>query len=114
MASESFPHLQTHINRVVTAQISVRHDSLSCNTVVRHSYDLATQFIVLSLAIPIKHIGRHGNKGHVGIDLVEVSANATGAIGPENLAALNMGTISVDRAVLVECEDWSPADVFAG
>lgn len=113
MTTESLPHIQTHINRVVVAQVSIRNNSLSRNAIVRHRDNLAAELVVLCRAILVKDIGGHSNKRHVGINILEVGADAAGTVLPEDVAALGWGAKSVDGAVLVGAGDGSGGDFLA-
>lgn len=99
VASESLPQVEAHVDGVVVAEVSIRYNGGSRDTVVLHGDGLAAKCVMLGRAVFVKDIRRHGDEGFIGINILEKGADATCAADPEDVMACGCRAISVDRAV---------------
>lgn len=99
VASESLPQIEAHVDGVVVAEVSIRNNGGSRDTVVLHSDRLAAKGIMLGLAVFVKNIRRHGDERFLWINIREKGADAACTAGPEDVVACGCRAISVNRAV---------------
>lgn len=56
---------------------------------------------MLSRTVPVEYVGRHGHKRGFLVNILEVGANTTGTVVPENVVTLLSIAVAVDGAILV-------------
>lgn len=86
---------------MVIAKVAVRNNSSSSHAVVSHGDGLAAESIVLSRAVLVKDFGGHGDERGVGVNILEVGADATGSRLTEGVVALLSVSKLEYRTVLV-------------
>ena len=83
---------------MIIAKVAVRKNGSLGNPVVSHGDSLATESVMLSRAILVKDLGGHGDEGGVGVDVLEVGADAASARLTERVVAL----LSVSKLKKIE------------
>lgn len=104
-SAKSSPEIKAHINRVVVAQVAIGNNTGSRDAVVRNGDLLAAQLVVLSRSILVKEARGHRDKGRVGVHVLEIRADAAGAVLAQDAVALVGISKAVDGAVGVVLVD---------
>lgn len=105
MTTESSPEIKTHVDRVVVAQVAISDNTRASNTVVLDGDRLAAQRVVLSRAVLVKDARGHGDKRRVGVHVLEVGADAAGAVLAQDAVAFVGIAKAVDGAVGIVAVD---------
>lgn len=86
---------------MVIAKVAVRNNGSSGDTVVSHGDSLAAESVMLSRAVLVKDLGGHGDEGGIGVDILEVGADAARTRLTERVVTLLSVSELEDRTVLV-------------
>lgn len=110
VAAKGLPELQAHVDALLGAGVLVGNDSLLGDAVVSHGDDLAAELVVLvGRAVLVKVAAGERNERHVGVDVLEVRADAAGTRVAERRAALLVVAKHEDGAGRVLASDGGSA-----
>lgn len=105
VAAKSSPEIQAHINRVIVAEVAISDDTGSADAVLGDGDGLAAELVVLGGAVLVEDASRHGNERRVGVDVLEVGADAASTVLAQDAVALVGIAEAVDGAVGVVLVD---------